>query len=339
MKEILIEQLLGTSHSLISPAKINLRLKVLGQKSDGYHLLSMLNATVSLHDEISVEFCADKKSSSLQVIYLRAENVDPGVLNIQSNLATKAAQAYLEHFEIQLGTIVKLKKNIPIGAGLGGGSSNAAAILCFLNNRFRSKIKETTSLSDPEIDAAVSDLAVHLGADVPFFLKGGLANVQGIGEQVVKLNDRFLQGTSCLIIKPAVNINTGSIFGLYRSNNHSIGQNRDDKLLEFCSRLSSFPEKKPIDTSESLYSQMLKLVDNDLEETVSSQSPLIRSILEELRKNQDIVAGLTGSGSAVFVLPKCSKSLNIEQVNRISALAASGQAEILSTTLLANLSE
>ena len=149
-------------------AKINLTLDVLGRRADGYHALATVMQTVDLHDTLCLTATDDNR---VQVVCTRPE------LSNEDNLAARAAQLLRERFALQQGILIELRKRIPIAAGLGGGSSDAAAVLLAMRQWCQ------LSLSPSELQ----ELAASLGSDVPFFLTGGLALCEGRGEQVTPL--------------------------------------------------------------------------------------------------------------------------------------------------------
>ena len=150
-------------------AKINLYLDVLGKRSDGYHLLEMIMQSVDLYDLITV------KKTETNEINVMCENSD---INSQDNIVYKAAKAFLEKVNSNIGLDIYVEKNIPIAAGTAGGSADAAATLKLLN------ILTGANLSEKEL----ADIGVTLGADVPFCLLGGTAYAGGIGEELKPLN-------------------------------------------------------------------------------------------------------------------------------------------------------
>jgi 4-diphosphocytidyl-2-C-methyl-D-erythritol kinase len=150
---------------------VNLCLRVIGRRTDGYHLLDSIFAAIDLCDRIivSVEAPADDATSEIVV---RCDA--PGVPADGTNLAARAATALLKECGVAARVIIEIDKRIPAGAGLGGGSSNAATVL-----------RALADLLDLAIEPGrLHGLALALGADVPFFLTGGSARVRGIGEQI-----------------------------------------------------------------------------------------------------------------------------------------------------------
>ena len=153
---------------LFAPAKVNLYLRVTGRREDGYHLLDTLMAPISLGDEVEVSR-ADGPPGSMTV---RAD--DPDVPRGPENTVRRAAWAFRERTGLRDPVAVDLRKRIPVGAGLGGGSTDAAAALRGMNDLLGA------GLSDRDLLA----LAVSVGADVPFFVRGGAARAGGIGEKL-----------------------------------------------------------------------------------------------------------------------------------------------------------
>ncbi len=154
------------SLTIRAPAKINLFLKILGKRRDGYHELLSLFLMVGLYDEIAFE--PDPRDLRLFVS-------DPALTTGDENLVIRAARLLAQRTGLEPKARIRLQKNIPMGAGLGGGSSDAAAALVGLNRLWR------TGLSRSDL----SHLGLQLGSDVPFFLKGPSALVGGRGERIL----------------------------------------------------------------------------------------------------------------------------------------------------------
>src|SRR5215475_14377466 len=150
---------------ILAPAKINLSLKILGRRSDGFHELDTLIAPISLYDEIRI----DKRPHGIGF-----SCDDPSLPQDDDNLAVRAAKAFFETTKIEPAISIELKKKIPHGAGLGGGSSDAASVLLALNELFEAKLSRE----------ALAEMAKPLGSDVPFFLFQSAALCKGRGELV-----------------------------------------------------------------------------------------------------------------------------------------------------------
>jgi len=175
---------------VLAPAKINLSLKIFGRRNDGLHELDTFIAPISLYDEIRVD-----KVRPGTGIEFRCN--DPSIPQSDDNLAVRAAKAFFEITKIDPAVFIELKKKIPHGAGLGGGSSDAASVLLALNQVFEAKLSRE----------ALDKTAEAIGSDVPFFLFQSAALCKGHGEMVtpVKLKRKF----SILLLKPAFAVSTG----------------------------------------------------------------------------------------------------------------------------------
>jgi len=182
---------------VFAPAKINLSLKILGQRDDGFHELKTLIAPISFYDELRI----DKKRPG-NGIKFRCD--DRSVPQNDDNLAVRAAKAFFETTKIEPAISIELYKKIPHGAGLGGGSSDAASVLLALNELFEAKLSRE----------ALTEIAKPVGSDVPFFLFQSPALCKGHGEMVSaqKLNTQF----SILLLKPAFAVSTAWAYSHWR---------------------------------------------------------------------------------------------------------------------------
>lgn len=173
---------------ILAPAKINLSLKILGRRNDSFHELDTLIAPVSLYDTIGIDQRPEKG--------IRFRCDDPSVPQGDDNLVVRAAKTFFETTKIEPAVLVELKKKIPHGAGLGGGSSDAASVLLALNDLFGTKLSRET----------LAEIAESLGSDVPFFLFQSAALCNGRGEIVVpvKLKAQF----SIILLKPGFAVST-----------------------------------------------------------------------------------------------------------------------------------
>jgi len=255
--------------SLKAPAKINLYLKVLGKREDGYHEIDSLIQAVDLYDDITIE-----KSDLLEL-----ECNEPSLPAGDGNLALKAA-ILLQRRAYFPGAKIILKKSIPIGSGLGGGSSDAAFV-----------IRGIARLYDIELSLEEKiDLAAEIGSDVPFFLSNGQAIVGGRGERVNSVIAPMDYGV-VLIVPPA----TSSTSKAYAKLKINLTKEIEPVLL-----------KRKIESS-SFY-RMMKSFSNDLEEAVLSDLPELEKLKEVLIRSGCIYSSMTGSGSAVFGLFRSTKA-------------------------------
>lgn len=173
--------------------KINIALDVVGKREDGYHLLKMIMQTVDLYDVIEVN------KNEKNEIKLRCNK--PFIPTDERNLAYRAAKLFKEHFSIFHGVDIYIQKNIPMSAGMAGGSTDAAAVLKLMNEVF-------------EINAPIEELrtlGVMIGADVPYCIDGGTALCEGIGEKITELksfNNKIL-----VLVKPPFGVSTKEVYG------------------------------------------------------------------------------------------------------------------------------
>ena len=175
-------------------AKINLTLDVLGQRTDGYHDLATVMQTVDLYDTICLSATEDDR---VQVVCTMPE------LSNDDNLAARAVRLVRQRLAIRQGVLIELHKRIPIAAGLGGGSSDAAAVLLALQHWWRLALSPSDLL----------EIASSLGSDVPFFLTGGLALCEGRGERVTAHSFNWPRTMRWLLLrKPAISVSTAAVF-------------------------------------------------------------------------------------------------------------------------------
>jgi 4-diphosphocytidyl-2-C-methyl-D-erythritol kinase len=168
---------------VLAPAKINLSLRILNRRSDGFHEIETLIAPISLCDQIKID-----KSDSGKGIEFHCD--DPSVPTSDDNLVVRAANVFFAATKLKSAVSIELKKRIPHGAGLGGGSSDAASTLLALNELFETKLPRE----------ALAKLAEPIGSDVPFFIFESVAICRGRGELVAPV--RLRQALSILLLKP-----------------------------------------------------------------------------------------------------------------------------------------
>ncbi|MDB2415015.1 4-(cytidine 5'-diphospho)-2-C-methyl-D-erythritol kinase [Rickettsiales bacterium] len=247
----------------LSPAKINLFLHILGKRSDGYHILQSLMALTDICDFIDIS-----KSDNLS---LKISGEFSCGIDVEDNLVINAARLLKqESGTANLGAEISLHKNIPIGAGLGGGSSNAATTLMALNKTWN------LGLSIDEL----AKIAIKLGADVPFFLYKKAAWVNGVGEFVKPADN--LPNMPLVLVFPNIFSSTPDVFkkgfGSY-----------SNSIEEF------FPE------SFDDFVNWLKNLENDLTDNAISLNSQIKEVLDCLNGFEDIrMARMSGSGSCCF---------------------------------------
>ncbi len=242
-------------------AKINLILRILGKRPDGYHELQSIMQSVDLYDTLTLS----ESPSEISILCS-----DPALSIGQDNTVHKAAHLLKERYQIKKGVNIFLKKNIPMGAGLAGGSTDAAATLFGLNKLW--------GLNIPEQE--LSSLGANIGSDIPFCLKGGTALVEGRGEKITLLQD--FPEIDILLVTPPVHVSTAWAYKQI-----PVGHKKDKLELK------------------NLYQQgglkyILDNLENDLEAFTFHQHPEIAQLKHDLLANGAEKALMSGSGSSVF---------------------------------------
>ena len=263
-----------------APAKVNLGLKVLGRRADGFHELRTVFQTVSLADRLTVSYVPRGRGG----VEIRC---DDAALANNDNLAARAARDLLAAGSWRGGVRVDLTKQIPQGAGLGGGSSDAAAVLLALRRLLR-----------PAPDARLLfDVAAALGSDVPFFLVGGTAVGVGRGEEVYPLPE--LPRRWMVIWAPEVKVATADAYrALARRRPRLTPGDRLNIIRVFGSGICV----SELGEAQDLTGDLSRIFENDFEEVIFQQFPQIEKAKNRLVQLGASQAMLSGSGSAVFGL-------------------------------------
>jgi 4-diphosphocytidyl-2-C-methyl-D-erythritol kinase len=256
---------------LPAPAKVNLGLRILGCRDDGYHLLESLFVPIDLADRVEIEL------HDTPAVELRVEGDVPGVPEDGSNLAIRAAVAFLQAAGIEAGMRLLLEKRIPAAAGLGGGSSDAAAVL-------RGLARLYPDLVPPQ---SVRELALGLGADVPFFLDPRPALVTGIGEEIESIPG--IPVLSLLLAHPGVALATPEVYRAYDASRASLTPVRPVSTM---ARVSALRQGG----GEAL----AELLENDLEQAAVRLCPDIGQLREAIEGSGALAVGMSGSGPTVF---------------------------------------
>jgi 4-diphosphocytidyl-2-C-methyl-D-erythritol kinase len=255
---------------LRSLAKVNLDLRVLHKRADGFHELRTVFQTISLADTLVVEY----ESARRTVL----EIDDP--LAIPDNLVLRAASAALDAIKVHARVRFRLQKRIPMGGGLGGGSSNAAAVLLALPVLAGRRIPFERLL----------DLGGELGSDVPFFLTGGTAVAIGRGTEFYGLPD--VAGEPMLVVASGILVATGPAYEALGRGLTSPDLSR--KINDFRLFVRTLGDSRSARAASTLSA-------NDFESAVFSQQPLLKKMWGRLRKRA-AGARMTGSGSALFAV-------------------------------------
>jgi len=248
------------SRTYKAPAKINTCLHVLGKRPDGYHELAMLMQPVSLYDDITI----DCDSGS------RVQVDCPGVeMPADSeNITALAARALLAEAGLEQAVSIRVEKNIPVAAGLGGGSSDAATVLTGLNEML------DLGFSNKKL----MQIGVTLGADVPFFVCGGSAWATGIGDRLEKVDS--MPDLWYVLVNPGVAVSTAWVYG----NLVLTSPGDADKLRKFPRTAEDF----------------VRLLHNDLEPVTMRRYPVVGEIKQRLMESGAIGSLMSGSGPTVF---------------------------------------
>lgn len=276
-----------------APAKINLFLDVLGERQDGYHNIKSLLLPISLFDTIRIE--PRVKNISTVIPSLCRFRGIPGpffMADKDENLITRAAKLLKTCTGCRKGAAIFLTKRIPIGAGLGGGSADAAAVLIGLNQLWKTGLARERLM----------EIGAQIGCDVPALIHGGAICMEGRGETITPIN-RLIPGRAwagkcdfwMLLIYPGFAISTGDIYHRY-DHHHEQSLPKDPANSKFELIMSGL--------KLGLMPLVGKGLFNALEETVLCKYPLLEMIKKRLEETGAKHVLLTGSGSTVFVLLK-----------------------------------
>lgn len=263
--------------TLHAPAKVNLQLRVLGRRADGYHLLRMIMVPLTVGDTIVV---SDEAPSSSAAHWYRHDGInlccEHSPIPLDANhLCVRAAAAMREASGRRDATITMcLTKRIPVAAGLGGGSSDAAAVLRALNTLWNLHW-------EPQ---ALAEIGLRLGADVPFFCWGGPAVVEGIGERVTPLTK--FPVIPMLLINPNVPVATAEVYRRFAS--------------AFC--LTDPPPDASAPPIFERFEDVTACLANDLEPITTALVPILATLRDRLRKNGAEAVLMSGSGPTMFGL-------------------------------------
>ncbi|MCG6960937.1 MAG: 4-(cytidine 5'-diphospho)-2-C-methyl-D-erythritol kinase [Ignavibacteriaceae bacterium] len=245
---------------LYSPAKINIGLNIIRKRNDGYHDLETIFYPLLLSDVLTFN------KANKTMLTSNSEEIN----NLGSNLVTDAITLLQEHTKKELRVEIHLEKNIPVGGGLGGGSSNAAVTLKAINQLYNLRLNYKI----------LSELALKLGSDVPYFLDPEPYFASSRGEVLSKIN--LLLGHPILIVNPGIHISTKWAF-------------ENLKIKTNTKKLSDVMLKKSISIDD-----IKSLAKNDFEEIVFKEYPDIKSIKDRLNNLDAEFSLMTGSGSTVF---------------------------------------
>ena len=264
---------------VLAPAKVNLYLDVLGELDNGYHEIRSVVAPIELCDEIVLE--PANGQIELELEGTRSEALK--ALPPENNLAVRAAACLKEATGCPHGVRIRIRKEIPVGGGLGGGSADAAAVLIGLNDLWE------TGLSRD----ALIEMGAGLGCDVPALVHGGLVCMEGAGERV---GPALQQGNPdgnhrwwLVVANPGFNVATRDIYARYR-------QALTSQAPDYRKMLSALAEGDPAGIAAGLF--------NALQPTVFRKYPLIEMLVDALKSAGAIGAMVSGSGASAFALAR-----------------------------------
>ncbi len=266
-----------------SYAKINLFLKLTGKRPDGYHELESLFAFLDLADVLEVSL-SDNFSFKIDGEF--AEE-----LTSQQNIITKILDFFVQEFKISRNLKIHLTKNIPVGAGLGGGSSNAAYFMKALNKIF------TLNLSKQELQK----ISLKFGSDIAFFFEDRASIVKGRGDVIENYAD--FKEITALLINPKINLSTKDVFAKF-----------DDEFLPEILQIAS----NKISTAELQKKDVFDLIinfPNDLTKPAISALLTIENILQQLKNQQAKIAKMSGSGATCFAIFDDENQINQAEKN------------------------
>lgn len=245
-------------------AKVNISLDVVGKREDGYHLLKMIMQNIDLYDEIIVE----KQSSDITI------ECNKNYVPIDSrNLAYKAAMVFKERYNISEGVKIKIFKNIPVSAGLAGGSTDAAAVLKVMNKLFE--------VNAPKEE--LMELGLKLGADIPYCIQGGTALCEGVGEIITPLKP--FKDKIIVLVKPSFGVSTKEVYKNFE--------------LE---KVKKHPETEALINAmaEDDLRYVAYNMRNLLENVTLKKHKVLINLKEEMNKYGAINSMMSGSGPTVF---------------------------------------
>ncbi|MSP33915.1 MAG: 4-(cytidine 5'-diphospho)-2-C-methyl-D-erythritol kinase [Rickettsiales bacterium] len=258
-----------------SYAKINLFLKLTGKRADGFHELESLFAFLDLADALEV-ISSDKFDFIIDGEF--ATELDP-----QQNIITKILDFFVDNFKISHNLKIHLTKNIPVGAGLGGGSSNAAYFMKALNNIFSLKLTKEE----------LQKISLQFGSDIAFFFEDKASIVRGRGDIIENYNN--FNEISALLINPKINLSTKEVFAKF--DNHF-----STKILA-----QELQKKEVFD--------LINNFSNDLTKPAITILPAIADILNQLKNQQAKIAKMSGSGASCFAIFADQNQLNLAEQN------------------------
>ncbi|MCB2293149.1 4-(cytidine 5'-diphospho)-2-C-methyl-D-erythritol kinase [Clostridium algoriphilum] len=244
--------------------KINISLDVIGKREDGYHLLKMIMQSVDLYDSMSFKKCNKGINLSCNKPYIPIDD---------KNLVYKAAKLFMDTYDIHEGINIYLRKNIPVAAGMAGGSADAAAVFKALKEIFKVDVD----------DNELMDLGVRIGADVPYCIVGGTALCEGIGEIITPLKP--FKNYILVLVKPNFGVSTKEVF----------------KNLDI-SKIFKHPDTEALIKAieQEKLQEVCNSMKNLLENVTLRKYPVLKRIKEDMVKMGAMGSMMSGSGPTIF---------------------------------------
>jgi 4-diphosphocytidyl-2-C-methyl-D-erythritol kinase len=300
----------GAALRLRAPAKLNLGLRLMGVRSAGYHLLESIFAPIDLCDELELAIVPGATQVELQVAAAPDARLPEALASVPAgpeNLVFRAAERFCRARGVQGRVQIRLEKRIPAGAGLGGGSSDAASVLTGL-------AALVADDGQPDLEG-LEELALELGADVPFFLAPGPALVTGIGERIEPLEG--LPGLELVLANPGISLATAEVYRAADALGSALTPPGAGSTMRAFSRLSR--------RDATLEEALGELLVNDLEPAARRLCPPVARLADALREAGALAVAMTGSGATVFgVFASGDEAARVADDLRARAGSASG---------------
>jgi 4-diphosphocytidyl-2-C-methyl-D-erythritol kinase len=271
------------------PAKINLFLKIINRQNSGFHDLQSLFAKINLFDEIIIE-----KSDKFELI---VNSFIAQEISNQNNIIKKIFDYFFKNFSLDFSLKIILNKHIPIGAGLGGGSSDGANFIKIINQIYNLNLSKTQ----------MQKISLEFGSDLPFFFEENICFVEGRGEKITQLdssiNQKFLNqlnSSKILLINPQIILSTPQIF-------QNFSKKIDNNLAKYSTATTLY-----YISSKSIFN-LINNQGNDLENSAFEQSLNLKNLFDELKNFKSKSLRMSGSGSSIFMIFKNDNELRICQ--------------------------
>lgn len=247
-------------------AKINISLDVVGKREDNYHLLRMIMQNIDVYDEISIKKISEGIIIKCNKLFVPTD---------ERNLAYKAAKLFMDTYNINSGVLINIKKNIPVSAGLAGGSTDCATVLKIMNKIFNINASEKELM----------ELGVKLGADVPYCIVGGTALCEGIGEKLTELKP--FRDKIIILVKPPFGVSTKEVYKAFDLSKVRVHPNTEELI-------------KAMENDDINY--VANNMKNLLENVTLRDYREISEIKKTMNKCGAIGSMMSGSGPSVFAI-------------------------------------